>query len=204
MTIGSLDVFILTAIFVLPGFLVVGIMDSINPPKKRSDGTYFLKCLTLSIINLACWSWLYSLIFHLSLAQQFLYYLFATLATLIGAAVLALIIAIVVQRGVISRCLSRFKINAIHPIPTAWDYYFSKQKGSFIVVTLLDGTQLMGWFSTDSFASSDADERDLYVERGYKIGDGGDWLADEDSVGFYIPKGQIKHIEFKKGDQSNE
>lgn len=204
MSIDSLDAVMLTAVFILPGFLIIGIIDSINPPKKRSEGIYFLKCLTLSIVNCACWSWAYSAVLNKELKQQFLYYLYIVLITLAGALALAIVISIVEQNCIINRLLSKLKVHSIHPIPTAWDYCFSKQTESFIIVTLTDGTQLFGWFSGDSFASSDADERDLFIEKGYKIDEDGKWFLDEESTGIYIPKDEIKYIELKNGGQPNE
>lgn len=94
-------------------------------------------------------------------------------------------------------------MKTIDATPIAWDYYFSKQKSSFIIVTLLDDTKLYGWYSADSFASSDTEERDIYVEKGYKYSDNNGWEEDKDSGGFYIPKNQIKYIEFKTGEENN-
>lgn len=54
------------------------------------------------------------------------------------------------------------RVNKIHPVPTAWDYYFSKQEEAWIIVTLKNGKTIYGKFSEHSFASSDAEERDLY------------------------------------------
>ena len=204
MSIESLDAVMLTAIFILPGFLMIGVMDSINPPKKRSEGVYFLKCLTLSIINCACWSWAYSFVLRKDFKQQFCYYLYIVLITVAGALVLAIIISIIEQRCIIKGLLSKLNVHFIHPVPTAWDYCFSNQQESFVIVTLTDGTQLFGWFSSNSFASSDADERDLFIEKGYKVGKDGKWFLDKESAGIYIPKDKIKFIELKKGGQPNE
>ena len=71
-----------------------------------------------------------------------------------------------------------------------------------MIITLVDDTQLLGWYSTHSFTSSDPDERDIYVEKAYRL-EGDQWVTDEQSAGFYISKDQIKVIEFKKGDNNN-
>lgn len=68
----------------------------------------------------------------------------------------------------------------------------------------MDDTKLYGWYSSKSFASSDPDERDIFIELGYTLSSDGSWKEDSQSEGFYVPKDQIKYIEFKKGAQSNE
>ena len=95
--------------------------------------------------------------------------------------------------------LWKIKIRTIHTTPTAWDYLFSKQESGFVIVTLIDDQKLYGWYSSQSFTSSDPDERDIFIEKGYRI-DGEKWTLDEQSQGFYIAKDQIKVIEFKKGE----
>ena len=76
---------------------------------------------------------------------------------------------------------------------------FSRQEASFVIVTIVDGTLLYGWYSSNSFSSSDQEERDLFIEKAYSVNKEGIWELDTQSEGFYIPKDQIKYIEFKKG-----
>lgn len=199
MTFENFDSVFLTAIFILPGFLINGVINAINPPKKDSDGIYFLKCLTFSIVNCACWSWLYSIIIRGDYSKPFLPWLLLVTVTIVGASLLAIGIAIFKQSSVAGKLLQKMHIKTIHSTPTAWDYFFSQQRPVFVIITLLDGTILRGWYSSRSFSSSDPDSRDLFVEVGYKIKEDGKWELDEDSEGFYVTKDQIKYIEFKKG-----
>ena len=59
---------------------------------------------------------------------------------------------------------------------------------------------IYGWFSTKSFASSDSDERDIFIERIYSIDDNNNWIENKSIEGIYIPKEQIKTIELLKGN----
>ena len=43
MTIDSFDIVFYTAIFVLPGFLINNIIDTLNPSQKKSEGVLLLK-----------------------------------------------------------------------------------------------------------------------------------------------------------------
>ena len=169
MTIDSLDAVFITAIFILPGFLISSIIDAITPPRKEPEGVYFVRCLVYSIINCAVWSWLYSIILCAKYGNTF---------------------------------IEKIGINTIHSTPNAWDYYFSQQEPSFIIVTLVDGTVLYGWYAYNSFSSSDQEERDLYVEKSYSVNEKNEWTMDMESNGFYVPKDQIKYIEFKKGAEN--
>jgi hypothetical protein len=62
MTIDSLDVVFYTAIFIMPGFIIKSIIDTLNPPKKINDSIFFILCLAYSLVNCAVCSWAYVLI----------------------------------------------------------------------------------------------------------------------------------------------
>ena len=197
--IDSFDVVFYTAVFVLPGFVINGIIDLTNPPKKHHDGIYLLKCIGLSLVSCAVWCWLYNIILECDKLSELWHWIFLILVSVIGSVFLGIVIAIIKQYQCIDFILSKLKINTIHTIPTAWDNLFFNQTGGFVIVTLLDDTRLYGWYSSNSFASSEQDERDIFIEIGYQISNDGTWHRDEQSGGFYIPKDQIKYIEFKMG-----
>lgn len=199
MTIDSFDIVFYTAIFVLPGFIINSIVDAMNPPKKYNDGIYLLKCIGFSLVSCGIWCWLYKFILECDKLNTVLYWVLLTLTSVIGSALLGVAVAIIKQFQCIERILSKLRINTIHTTPTAWDYMFFNQSEGFVIITLTDDTKLYGWYSSKSFASSDQEERDVFIERGYKISDNGAWSEDAQSGGFYIPKDQIKYIEFKKG-----
>lgn len=199
MSVDAIDTVFLTAIFILPGFLISGIIDAITPPKKESEGIFFLRCLAYSIINCALWSWLYSIILNGVYRHVFWLWILMTAATVIGASLLAAVLALIKQSEVIKKAIEKLGIKTIHSTPTAWDYLFSRQEASFVIVTIVDGTLLYGWYSSNSFSSSDQEERDLFIEKAYSVNKEGVWELDTQSEGFYIPKDQIKYIEFKKG-----
>ena len=53
-----------------------------------------------------------------------------------------------------------------------------------IIVTLTDDTKIKGWFSTNSFASSDSEERDLYIEDLYYDEGEQEWVEDAAAFAF--------------------
>lgn len=199
MLIESFDVVFYTAIFVLPGFIINGIISTFNPTKKLSEGVFLLKCLLYSIIHCAIWSWLYKIVFQISNEYPKTYWFILVLTTIIAASALATVIGLIQQKQLIRKVLAHFKVYILHSIPNSWDYCFSKNQPTWLIVTLVDGGIIYGQFSTKSFASSDAEERDLYIEKIYSIDDNNTWIEIEGIDGIYIPKEQIKTIEFLKG-----
>ena len=198
MTIDSFDVVFYTAIFVLPGFIVSNIIDSINPPKKHNDSVYFLKCLMFSLINCAVWSWLYKIVLESKELSLWCHWILLVAISVVGSAMIGFVVAIFKKLQIVKLIFSLFKINTIHSTPTAWDYLFSKPDSRLVVITLMDDSKLCGWYSSDSFTSSDSEERDIYVEIAYRILDDGKLVIKPESQGFYVPKGQIKYIELIK------
>ena len=199
--IESLDTVFYTAIFLLPGFLIINIIDSTNPPKRQFELTYILKCLLYSLINCACCSPLYSIIANIKC--EFLYWLLFVTATILVAVVIGVIVSFIKQKNIIIRFLAKFNISSFPSTPTAWDYVFSKQESYFVIVTLNNGERVRGWYSNNSFASSDQDNKDLFIEKAFFYEKNGKWIEDKESSGLYIPGNQIKLIELK-GRAHNE
>ncbi|MBR2883394.1 MAG: hypothetical protein IKB93_01255 [Clostridia bacterium] len=200
MLIESFDVVFYTAIFVLPGFIINGIISAFNPTQKLSEGVLLLKCLLYSIIHCAVWSWLYKLIFMIEHKYPKTYWFVLVVATIIAATIIAVIIGLIQQKQIIRKILSHFNLHISHPVPNSWDYCFSRRGSSWVIVTLIDDKMIYGWFSTNSFASSESDERDLFIEKTYTVDDNNNWTEATSNEGIYISKEQIKTIEFLKGN----
>lgn len=199
MTIDSFDIVLYTAIFVLPGFLINSIIDTLNPTQKKTEGVLLLKSLTYSIIHCAVWSWAYKLIFKLEKKLPYWYWVILIGFTLIAATTVAVLIGIIKQKQLVRKVLSALKIYCPHSIPNSWDYAFARPEGIWVIVTLTDDSVIYGEFSTKSFASSDPEERDLFIEKIYIPNEKGEWIAAEKNDGIYIHKDQIKTIEFLRG-----
>ena len=75
---------------------------------------------------------------------------------------------------------------------------FAKQERHYMIVTLNNDEKIRGWYSSKSFASSDPDIHDLFIEKAFVLGKDGMWNEDKENAGLYIPNGQIKLIEIKE------
>lgn len=196
MIIDSFEVVFYTCAFLIPGFIIKGVIDTLVPPPKHNEAKYFFSCLLYSVVNCAIWSWAYLLLNRFSEKHPIVYWVSLLATTVIGATILAIVIGVIKQTGLIEWVFKKLGINKTHPAPTAWDYYFSKQEESWIIVTLKNGKTIYGKFSDNSFSSSDSEERDLYIEKTYIVNDSMIWKEDEKSKGILISKEEIETIEF--------
>ena len=150
------------------------------------------------------WSWLYIIVIKNKKLTLPWNWLLLLVISIVGSLIIGFILSVFKQKQLSQRFLSKFNIRTINSIPTAWDYYFSKLDSAFLIITLMDDTKLYGWYSTESFSSSNPEERDIYVELGYRIAEDGSWEKDDQSQGFYVSKNQIKYIEMKGSNDGQE
>ena len=202
MNLDSWETIVYTCIFLLPGFLIKEVIDSIVPPKFHNDVKFFFTCIIYSILNLALWAWLDKIVYTNCKNENtvFLYLALINLGTSLFA---GFIIGFIKYYNFPFNILRIKKLN--NPIPTAWDYYFNKKEPCFVVITLKSGKSIYGLFSDKSFASSEQAERDLYIEKTYNFNDETEWKEIPRNKGIYINKEDIETIEFYSiGGNENE
>jgi hypothetical protein len=198
MTFTSFEAAFLTVAFFVPGFIWESVLQTfIRRREDRADRAW-VRFLTLSAFNYACWSWLiYLLIVQPGvLAQPWMAALSWFFILLVSPIALGVATGLLGQRAIVRRLLARYGVYTVHPVPTAWDYVFSHSTGSWMLVTLSDGSTVAGVFSARSFASSDAAERDLFLEKLYKVEDDGPWQPVPMNRGVWIRGEAIRAIEF--------
>lgn len=199
MTIGSFTALVLTCTFLLPGFIIKSIIDAFTPQVNTSAIKYFFSCLFYSIINLSIWGWLYSLILgKIQPAPWWILLVVILTMTIVSSLLIAMVIATVKQKRILNLITSKLNISKMDPIPSAWDYVFSRSEGSWVVVSLEDGRTVYGKYSSNSFSSSDAQERDLYLEAIYDTDDNNNWIEIPNNKGVLIAGNNIRTIEFFK------
>jgi len=198
--ISSFDVVFYTLAFVVPGFLIDLFLRKFVPQEKQSDQHNVFYYLTLSFVNYAAWSWL---IYNMMKNDYFTVHPILTgflwfAIIFIGPLVIAIITLLLYKFKVLGKIAAYFKVNTVHPIPTAWDYKFSTiTEKKWVVVVLENDIQIAGVWWAKSFASSVAEERDIYLEEVYTIeGEKGLWKKVPRTDGMYIKGNQIKLIQF--------
>ena len=196
LTINSFNMVLYTCVFLLPGFIINSIVESLVPPRKFYETKYFFSCLFYSVVNCAVLSWAYILIINSKQKAEWTHWLLLLSTTIIGAIIIGLCIGLLKQNEVIEHLCRKCNFKKIHPIPTAWDYYFSKSEPSWVIVNLKSGKTVYGLYSYNSFASSQYDDRDIYIEKVYQVTSEMAWEEDERSKGILISKEDIESIEF--------
>lgn len=114
---------------------------------------------------------------------------------------LGIVGAILHNKDILRKVMNRIGINPIHDIPTGWDYKFYNTKPKYVIVTLVNDQCVHGYFGAQSLASSDASERDLYLEQIYYLDDEGNWIERTNNDGIWLKGDQIKQIEFFTGSE---
>ena len=189
MTLNSFDILFYTLSFIVPGFILQSILSVFVPRKAVPTQISFLRFLTLSCFNYASCSWLIYLIFQ---SDVFIDYSIRTALAwgyiiLLSPILLGLFAGYFSQKEFIRKIFFSIGLNPIHVIPTAWDYKFSNTKEAvWLLITLLDGSTVAGLFGGKSFASSETDERDLYIQEVFKIPGSGSWEKVANNTGSWI------------------
>lgn len=118
-----------------------------------------------------------------------------------------IILALLSKMNLIRGMLNKFGIPVLHPALSAWDYVFINRNPCWIMITLIDGNNVYGYFGLNSSVSSDPDERDIYIEQVYTYDEDGEIIEDPHYDGMLIDSSQIRTIEFwslEDGAKNNE
>lgn len=190
-------------LYVIVGFLVPGLIYTlvrlaVLGVKQPRHADFVLTYLVISLIYLAVY-YPISLLEGVQKYQDTFWLI--SVRTLVAPALLGFLSARYDQR--IRWLLFKIGANPLHHQPTAWDYKFSKRETNIVKVTMNDGGEIYGIFSSDSFVSSDPFNRDIYIE--YLINGNID-LHDPNRNSILIAQSQIKTIEFtpypRRGDKN--
>ncbi len=199
-TSAALLIFVLA---IVPGFLIVFFRSLFRKGSLLPYPAGFFSYLTISTVY---WSILLFLV--IPLADMILNLLSRgqwenvdvpyKQTSLIFAIILPILIGVFVghnaKQFTFHRLLVKLGLDPIHPIPSAWDSKFTDFSEEFVLVRLKDGTSFGGLVGTDSFVSSDSEERDIYIENIYIIDASNNWIST--GRGVFVSGGEISTIEF--------
>ncbi len=195
------NILILFSAFV-PGFIYNGVLANFVPLRQAGErDVLLLRFLTITAANYAiCSPLIYLLVFgsmagdRLSLRLSMWFVIIVVIP--VG---LATGHGYIVQHDGIGRLCSRLGLRTINPIPTGWDWIFSRVDPCYLLITLADGTEIAGYFGRRSMASSDPTRRDIFLEKTYRVPEsGGAWEPVDGSLGVYVDGTQIAFVEFKE------
>lgn len=203
MNINSFDVVFYTFAFIVPGYIVEEILSSLMPMKRQDSGK-IARCIAFSILSSALWmSWLIKLLQKLCSSDTVRYWVLLSLLVLITSSITGFILGVIRAtdciRKLFNKAFGKLGISMEHPIPTAWDYRFKYlDEGAWVTIRMDNGKFIRGRYYTKSFASSDHEYRDLYLEEAYIKDADEQWVKIENTQGVWISPEAIKHIEFTR------
>lgn len=189
-----MDAIYVALAFLVPGFVFSAVRNQFITGQEQQGTEQFIRFLTYSAVNYALFS--APIYFFLNSQLTALWKgLLWTSVILVGPAFLGLLSGIVTRNGWVRKVFHWTGLNPVHAVPTAWDYKFSGMKGGeWVLVTLKNGTRFAGFCGSNSFASSDNKERDLFIEKIFDLDENDKWIPTEKSV--FIAAGEIGTIEF--------
>jgi len=194
LNIWEIDKLFLFIAFVIPGFISIKLFELLFPAQVKDSSKQFIDAIAYSCINYALLLlpiyWIESEDVYKS--HPNLYVTFYVLVLFVAP-----IIWTVIWKKL--RESSKFQKNAPHPTQSPWDYVFSQRKSYWVIVTLKDGVQIAGLYSSNSFASSAPSPEQIYLEQSWKLNDSEGFEREHNQTdGVIIISSEISHIELFK------
>ncbi len=178
--------------YLIPGFIALSVRSQFVTTPHLQNNERLLSYLTISVIYNAVAIRFFPGVLEGSLwsAPAFV------LVFIVGPIIVGVILGVNTQKDFVRGLLGRAKLSTIHPIPTAWDWKFTNITGEqWVLVNLKNGDEIRGLLGSDSFASSDPTDRDLYIQWIYDINEEGKWIP-LGNRGILIATDEIRTIEF--------
>jgi hypothetical protein len=204
--ITSTEAVYIALICVVPGYVFLTFRNQFIAGQDRLGTEQLLAFVTYSAVNFAVFGWI-NLVVVPHEAAVWIRLLVWFLTLLVGPAVLGLVSGVFSQKEWGGKLYAMLGLNVVHPTARSWDWIFHRVHPCFILVTLKDGSQCAGYWGvnpagTQSFASSDPKERDLYISQMFEITDSGPWRRIQKSI--FIAAGEVRTVEFIQEDISND
>jgi hypothetical protein len=189
--------FLLILLFVVPGLVAVSVRSRFITGRAPSAKENILNFVVLSFVYYALVIFFIEPAF--SVKEPWIARALVWISLLlVGPAIFGFLLGVAIQKEWFTRLADKANLTIVHVIPAAWDWRFGSvpRGGMFVMVTLTSGERVAGFFGSNSFASSDPSERDIYVEEEYTVTDNGDWEVREEKVGVLISAKEIRYVEF--------
>lgn len=194
MDLKSTNDILIFIVFFIPGFVMMKTYNLLVARDKVDFSSDFLEAIAFSCLNYAICS---PLILITYTKAWFAFYpnLFLIIVLLVELIIPIIIVWIYIK--IINGNWAATR-NILSPNRSAWDEYFSRREGTWIIVTLKDGGKIGGRYTGNSFASS-YPLTDIYISELWKLSNLGGFLSMVPNTnGILILNNEIRHIEFIK------
>ena len=186
---------------VVPGVIIVFVRSQFVKGSILPYPAGFLSYLTVSTVYWLVLLLLISPLVMLILDYARIHYLIApfnefkeVIFVIIVPILVGFVAGWVATKGYVYKILYLLKLNPFHPTPTAWEWCFSETVEQFVLITLKNGVQFGGMLDSDSFASSDIENQDIYISEVYEIDNQNNWIPQ--GRGVFLSSGEISSVEF--------
>ena len=181
--------------FCVPGYVYLVVRGHIVPGHRARGTESIIRLLSVSTLNFMVWAWAVYLVIGSKELPEWTKPAIWTFAILVSPALMGFLSGLSTKFGLLSRVYRFFKFHPVHIIPTSWDYAFSQPEERYVILTLSNGGVYGGLWGARSFASDEPSERDIYIEKVFKINkDTGEWSDTGRSL---LVKGEhIRSVEF--------
>lgn len=160
--------------YLLPGFLISFIFSRFFTGRTRSLSESVINYLALTTIYYTITYPISGLLFGQGFDPSSP--LTVLLFFIIGPIAFGLLLGAINRRDWFHRILRRLGIAMVHPIPSAWDWrFYEYREGTFVLITMDDGSRIGGRLGPKAFASSDPEERDIYLDEIWDFDEDGEW-----------------------------
>lgn len=189
--------------FAIPGVITELYLRQYRPAKKRSEQLELYIFILYSVIE---WSIFYIVI---GIFNKISVYIPQAIITLIPDFLMqygkyALMLIIILCSAYILKKKNRIEPKKLLPLDTAWDSFFLNNPHVFMEIHLNDGKVIYGEYAENSYASSDSENMDIYLERIFEVDEREQLVFDRNdkpmeingSKGILILKEQIQYIKF--------
>ncbi|MYC96598.1 MAG: hypothetical protein F4X14_16660 [Caldilineaceae bacterium SB0661_bin_32] len=177
--------------YLIPGFIAISVRSQFVTTPHLQNSERLLSYLTISVIYDA----IVIRFFPGAIAGSWFGIGFI-LVFIVGPIIVGVILGVNTQKDFVRGLLAKARLTTIHPIPTAWDWKFTNITGEqWVLVNLKNGDEIRGLLGSDSFASSNPIDRDLYIQWIYGTNEEGLWIPLGDR-GVLIATDEIRTIEF--------
>lgn len=192
---------LLALTFIVPGFLIYSVLSLFTVRRTEIKEVLFLRYLSFSTLNLVvCLVPIYGIIkSKLVENNPWLAFLAFFGMCFVSPLLLGLLISLADNYKWLEKLFTKGEMAPMSATPSAWDEKFkqaAKSGGRYLLVYLKDGSEVAGDYGSKGVASTDPLERDIYLDKLYKLDDNEQWVLQPCSDGVLIKGDMIQAVEF--------
>ncbi|QEW19159.1 hypothetical protein LA6_001341 [Marinibacterium anthonyi] len=195
----SPDTFDFFAKYLLAGFIIISVRSRFVVAERPKAAETIFEAVILSLINqvlfLLAWPLCMKSLALAGIPIGERWPFFAEILLL--PALLGMIAGWNLSFGWNHALLRRLSMPVEHPTRRAYDYAFTHDRpAGFVILTFTDGTQVFGYYGSNSLAANDSGRSDIYLERLYDVDEAGQWAEKSVGRSAFVSLSGIRSIEF--------